>query len=280
MCSGWSTCRGRTGGRSISLSPFWKKSISNSSLKGLTHSQRSPSTALLVGSSRNMFIGHKFDIRNAIVAGRNVIEIAFASPVPAERRSNPSMESSRWHWSRTVPTRARHSIRSGGIGGRNSRHPGSGVPCALKRIPAHGSGIRWSGSQASLPVPRGWHPGRCRGTGGTEGGAGDPHHRSRRGGHDAHGGRYRHGFRRLHPSRTHALVAQRLGEQPLYTAVLHCGMANVDAVPVVFGVRTVRLLQEPDEEGRSFIIEINGRKVFCKGADWIPADTFLPRVTG
>jgi beta-mannosidase len=71
------------------------------------------------------------------------------------------------------------------------------------------------------------------------------------------------------------------GAQPLYTAVvaLRLGEEVVDAVPVVFGVRTVRLLQEPDDEGRSFIMEINGRKIFCKGADWIPADTFLPRVT-
>ncbi len=47
-------------------------------------------------------------------------------------------------------------------------------------------------------------------------------------------------------------------------------------VPVA--IRTVRLLQERDAEGRSFVIEVNGVKIFCKGADWIPSDSFIPRI--
>ena len=39
------------------------------------------------------------------------------------------------------------------------------------------------------------------------------------------------------------------------------------------------MLQEPDDEGKSFIFLINGLPVFCKGACWIPADSFLPRVS-
>jgi beta-mannosidase len=71
------------------------------------------------------------------------------------------------------------------------------------------------------------------------------------------------------------------GDQPIYAVVLTVadGKGEVHTIRVPFGIRTVRLLQKPDRDGRSFIFEINGRKVFCKGADWIPADTFLPRVT-
>ena len=68
----------------------------------------------------------------------------------------------------------------------------------------------------------------------------------------------------------------------MYTAelTLYEGPREIDALTVPFAVRTVRLVQKPDGEGRSFVLEINRKTVFCKGADWIPADTFLPRLAG
>jgi beta-mannosidase len=70
------------------------------------------------------------------------------------------------------------------------------------------------------------------------------------------------------------------GDQPLYRAEV---VASVDGMEcdskiTSFGIRTIRLLQEKDTEGRSFVVEVNGVKIFCKGADWIPADSFLPRI--
>ncbi len=41
------------------------------------------------------------------------------------------------------------------------------------------------------------------------------------------------------------------------------------------GLRTVRIIRENDGEGESFIFEINGQKIFAKGANWIPADALL-----
>ncbi|MFM7007556.1 MAG: glycosyl hydrolase 2 galactose-binding domain-containing protein [Flavobacteriales bacterium] len=44
--------------------------------------------------------------------------------------------------------------------------------------------------------------------------------------------------------------------------------------PFTFGVRKVELLQEKDEWGTSFAFQLNGRKVFAKGANIIPPGMF------
>jgi beta-mannosidase len=45
------------------------------------------------------------------------------------------------------------------------------------------------------------------------------------------------------------------------------------------GLRTMRIAQEPDQWGESFAHEVNGFKIFAMGADYIPEDSLLPRVT-
>lgn len=73
-----------------------------------------------------------------------------------------------------------------------------------------------------------------------------------------------------------------LGDQPLYTltATLKVEGAVISSHSVRVGLRTVELVRERDEEGESFLFRVNGIPVFCKGANWIPSDSFLPRVTG
>jgi len=45
------------------------------------------------------------------------------------------------------------------------------------------------------------------------------------------------------------------------------------------GIRTVELIRDKDEKGTSFYFKLNGHPVFMKGANYIPNDVFLPRVT-
>jgi beta-mannosidase len=45
------------------------------------------------------------------------------------------------------------------------------------------------------------------------------------------------------------------------------------------GLRTIELVTEPDEHGLSFGLRVNGRAVFAKGSNWIPADALAGRIT-
>lgn len=71
------------------------------------------------------------------------------------------------------------------------------------------------------------------------------------------------------------------GKPCLYDVTLELFSDNslLDSKSTKMGIRTVELTQEPDSEGVSFVLKVNGIPVFCKGANWIPADSFLPRVT-
>jgi len=71
------------------------------------------------------------------------------------------------------------------------------------------------------------------------------------------------------------------GEQNLYE-LLVSGTVNghpLQETKTTIGLRRVELRREKDEQGESFIFYINGEPIFCKGANWAPADSFLPRLT-
>ena len=72
-----------------------------------------------------------------------------------------------------------------------------------------------------------------------------------------------------------------LGEQPLYTieTIVEINGKTADRQSCRIGIRTIELRQTPDQWGKSFTFVVNGMPVFAKGGNWIPADSFVPRVT-
>ncbi len=88
------------------------------------------------------------------------------------------------------------------------------------------------------------------------------------------------------------------GDQPLYRLVLSVGGEELSET--VFGIRTVRVEQLPDLPGTEnyekcvelkksdfsreydentafsgFILKVNGKKILCRGANWVPCEPFI-----
>lgn len=68
-----------------------------------------------------------------------------------------------------------------------------------------------------------------------------------------------------------------LGKQPLYRVTVR--LATGDMRVWRIGLRTMTVSREKDEWGEEFCHVVNGVKVFAMGADYIPEDNILARVT-
>ena len=73
------------------------------------------------------------------------------------------------------------------------------------------------------------------------------------------------------------------GPQPLYRLVVTLVRDGDEfhRCEQRLGLRRLRLLQEPlaGETGTTFLFEVNNTPIFCGGANWIPADSFTPRLS-
>ncbi len=70
------------------------------------------------------------------------------------------------------------------------------------------------------------------------------------------------------------------GEQNLYNLRISISgesMKKLDTFECQIGLREVELDTSPDEIGAAWTVKINGKEVWCKGANWIPDDVFLTR---
>ena len=106
----------------------------------------------------------------------------------------------------------------------------------------------------------------------------DPHGkaldlRKLRGGHPAN----------FHLDRPELWYPYTHGGQPLYQvkATLRSSEDGrvLDSKTQTVGIRRIELIQSPLKEGSSFYFTCNGVPIFMGGSNWIPGDTFLPRMT-
>jgi beta-mannosidase len=76
------------------------------------------------------------------------------------------------------------------------------------------------------------------------------------------------------------------GDQALYTVKAHARLLHNNSYPFdfatisrSFGSRKAELIEVGNLHGRSFYFRINNVGIFCGGSCWIPADSFLTRLT-
>ncbi|CDO71388.1 Glycoside Hydrolase Family 2 protein [Trametes cinnabarina] len=74
------------------------------------------------------------------------------------------------------------------------------------------------------------------------------------------------------------------GKQPIYSVEIQITDKDgdlLDRKSQRFAFRRVRVVQDElvDQEGRTFLFEVNNVRMFCGGSNWIPADSFLTRLT-
>lgn len=74
------------------------------------------------------------------------------------------------------------------------------------------------------------------------------------------------------------------GGQPLYTITAAVSSADKTTLASTFkriGFRRIRLVQRPLKAapGTTFFVEVNNVPIYSRGANWVPTDTFLPRIT-
>ncbi|HEY1765964.1 MAG TPA: glycoside hydrolase family 2 protein [Opitutaceae bacterium] len=226
----------------------------------------------VVARTENMFLGHRWDVKRLLRRGRNTLSIHFGSALRYIRTHRP------WHHPREF---------SDPVG-----------RCSVLRKQQCQFGWDWGPRFVTAGIWRdlrleGWSGHRLRGVRITQ-------THGRRGsvtlGLEPEVGRSDPGLGcRWRLSLGEAAVASgtgrsirvpdpRLwwpsgqGEQPLY--LLEVEILDSEARPVGFwartiGLRTIALDRSRDRWGQAFQLVVNGRPIFAKGANWIPAHCFV-----
>ncbi len=233
-----------------------------------------------VAKTDNMFVAHRWDVKRFLRAGTNVIEVRFSSAArhvrttrphftPPEEFNDPVGNCVRirkqqcqfgWDWGpRFVTAGIWRDFRLEGWSGHRLAHvqvvqehrADRSVRLRVRpELTGRGSPVT---TEACL-----WHEGTEVARTAARGGAG----------------------LELHVDQPELWWPAGQGAQALYEleVVVRDAEGEVGRWRRQIGLRTVVLDRSPDAAGEKFRFLVNGRPVFLKGANWIPADSFVARL--
>jgi beta-mannosidase len=232
-----------------------------------------------IGSADNMFVRWRFDAKPYLKPGKNILRVVFASAENAALAEAKKLPYPVPHIKNPVQSPHRNLIR------KAQCHGGwDWGPCLMVAgIPGRTSLDAWSDVRIDYVYTEQRHSkGRCVVRVHIECEA-------------AHAGEYR-----LEASIGEAAVSKKVrlaagsncpaldvavaspklwwpngyGEAHLYDLRVRAGE---HAVSSKIGLRTLQLVNKDDAKGLSMVFRVNGKDVFCKGANWIPPDALPQR---
>ena len=239
----------------------------------------------LAGTTANMYMPHRFDVKGLLRPGRNTIRVAFASPVIEKPRnaaeklaggdphSVPGGALLRkaachygWDWGPQLPpTGIWRSLR---LAGRDTAR--------LSDIHVRQSTTKSRATVGIRVAAERWRPGALRARVSLTGPGGLAVTRV------VPLGRGDEASVALVVNRPALWWPNGLGARPLYSLRVELLGARGEVLDLDakrLGLRTIELERKRDRWGESFTFVVNGIPIFAKGADWIPADSFPTRMT-
>lgn len=236
-----------------------------------------------VGDSENMFIPHTFEVAHLLRRNRNKIEIVFDSPLHRIRNLEEQFDvpdtvmkfprifarkaqySFGWDWGPTLTTSgiwrsisltAIDKVRLERLHVAQTISPVLDHAAVKIDIECVGNGLEPLKYEVSISGPE------CDLT--SDGSSTDLHHSFT-----------------FEIEKPHLWWPHGLGDQPLYEVSVKIEIDGVQQFRSKrkIGLRRIQLITEPDATGETFRLQVNDVPVFCKGVNWIPADSFVPRIT-